>query len=139
MVLPVEAIVLYKPLEDVLWILVSPKQFLGGCGNNSFDGPLKLDFDLVFLCLAASALVKHADHIDVRKLQVLLRSEALLLSLLGRVHVRGRGWSHLLGEDVLDRQDLVEQLKLLLRDLLVQVVYLQTIEFSDVLEPIYDE
>ena len=56
----------------------------------------------------------------MRELQVLLGLEPLFLALLGGVcGVGGRWGRNFLGEYVLYREDLVEELELLLRDLLV--------------------
>ena len=84
-------------------------------------------------------LFDDTQHVEVRELQVLLRSETLLLPFLRGVRSREARGLYFLREDVLDREDLVEKLELLLGDLLVYIVDCEAVEVCDMLETVHYE
>ena len=84
-------------------------------------------------------LLDDAQHVEVRKLQVLLRSETLLLPFLRGVRSGEARGLHFFREDVLDREDLVEKLELLLGDLLVYIVDSKAVKVCDMLESVHYE
>ena len=84
-------------------------------------------------------LLDDAQHVEVRELKVLLRQETLLLPFLRGVRSGEARWLHFLREDVLDREDLVEKLKLLLGDLLVYIVDREAVKVCDMLETVHNE
>ena len=84
-------------------------------------------------------LLDDAQYVEVRKLQVLLRPETLLLPFLCGVRSGEARGLHFLREDVLDREDLIEKLELLLGDLLVYIVDSKAVKVSDMLESVHNE
>jgi hypothetical protein len=84
-------------------------------------------------------LFDDTQHVEVRELQVLLRSETLLLPFLRGVRSGKARRLHFLREDVLDREDLVEKLKLLLGDLFVYIVDRKAVKVCDMLETVHNE
>ena len=84
-------------------------------------------------------LLDDIQHVEVRKLQVLLRPETLLLPFLCGVRSGEARGLHFLREDVLDREDLVEELELLLGDLFVYIVDSKAVKVSDMLESVHNK
>ena len=138
LIFSIETVLLYVSLKNLLWILLFSEQFPSGSLNDLLDSLLQLQLSLSLILFPPRALLDNPEHIHVSKLQVLFRPESLLLSLLSRVSTK-KSWCWLLSEYVLDREDLVEELELLLRDLFVRVIDGLPVEVSDVLETVDNE